>query len=75
MDDTDSPLGMALASNALLGEIIQILVDQDAIKRIRLMQAITAARTRVNSNTSLSAGARISADGILEAFQKRFPVA
>ncbi len=70
----ESPFGMAIASNALLGEIIQILLDQDIIKRIRLMQAISSARRRVNTVSDRTEH-HAAADRILETFQKRFPVA
>jgi len=71
---TESPLGAAIASNALLAEIIQILIETDTIKRIRLMQAIGAARRRVNGAVPRTE-AHADADLILDTVQKRFPVA
>jgi hypothetical protein len=71
---TESPLGMAIASSALLGEIIQVLVDKDIIKRFWLMQAISAAQLAVNSAVPRTE-AHAEANLILGALQKRFPVA
>jgi hypothetical protein len=71
---TDSPLGMAIASNALLAEIIQILVDNKVINRIQLMNAIATARRRVNTVPDRSEH-HAAADGLLDTLQKRFPVA
>ncbi len=71
---TDSPLGMAIASNAMLGEIIQVLINKNVISRMELMNAVAAARRRVNTVSDRTEH-HAAADSVLDALQKRFPVA
>jgi len=69
----ESPLGMAVANNALLAALIGALIDQKVITGLQLMNAITAARrdvNRVQNNPPYR-----DADLILATLQKRFPVA
>ncbi len=68
-----SPLGMAVASNALLASLIKALIDQNTVTRLQLMQIIAAARREVNANQT--SPAHRDADLILDGLQKRFPVA
>jgi hypothetical protein len=69
---SESTGGMILANNAILAELIGTLIESNAITRTQLMNAINAARRKVNAVQS--EGQR-DADFILAALQKRFPVA
>jgi hypothetical protein len=70
---TESPLGMAVASDALTCALIQTLVDQKVITKFQVVNAINAARREVN--TIKDNPAHRDADLILANLQERFPVA
>jgi hypothetical protein len=69
---TESPIGMAVATNALLVELIDALVRQDVVTRMELMHIIDAARRSVNATKDSPAHA--SADVTLAKLQSRFPI-
>ena len=73
-EPTESIISMGIAANALLGEIVQILIDRQIINRMQLMTAIAGARRRVNTVPDRS-DHHADADRLLEGLQKRFPVA
>jgi hypothetical protein len=63
---------MAVATNALLVELIDALVRQDVVTRMELMHIIDAARRSVNATKDRPAHA--SADVTLAKLQSRFPI-
>jgi hypothetical protein len=63
---------MAVATNALLVELIDALVRQDVVTRMELMHIIDAARRSVNATKDSPAHA--SADVTLAKLQSRFPI-
>jgi hypothetical protein len=69
----ESPVGMAVASNALLAGLFGFLIDQNIITRAQLGNIIATAHAEVigvrNSPAHESAGV------VLANLQKRFPVA
>jgi hypothetical protein len=69
---TESPNGMAVATNALLAELIEALVKQDVVTRMELVHIIDAARRSVNATKDSAAHA--SADVTLARLQSRFPI-
>jgi hypothetical protein len=69
---TESPIGMAVAANALLAELLEALVRQDVVTRMELTHIIDAARRSVNATKDNPDHA--SADVILATLQSRFPI-
>ena len=69
---TESPIGMAVAANALLAELLEALVRQDVVTRMELTHIIDAARRSVNATKDSPAHA--SADVTLAKLQSRFPI-
>jgi hypothetical protein len=69
---TESPIGMAVATSALLAELIDALVKQDVVTRTELVHIIDAARRSVGATNDSPAHA--SADVTLAKLQSRFPI-
>jgi predicted transcriptional regulator len=69
---TESPVGMAVATNALLAELVDALVKQDVVTRMELANIIAAARRSVN--TTKDSPAHASADVTLAKLESRFPI-
>ena len=72
-EPTESVISMGIAANAMLGELVDLLIKKQIISRNELMNAISMARRRVNTGADRS-DHHGDADSLLEALQKRFPV-
>jgi transcriptional regulator CtsR len=68
---TESPLGMAVASNAVLAGLIQVLLDQKVITGMQILILLTNAQRDVNSVADSDAHA--SAGVVLQSLLTRFP--